>query len=59
MSRLRLDPYILLLLVTVGVASLLPARGMVALSFLAGGLGVIGLVFMAFGVIAPHVLHLH
>jgi hypothetical protein len=32
---------------------------MVALSFLAGGLGVIGLAFMAFGVIAPHVLHLH
>jgi sodium/bile acid cotransporter 7 len=30
MSRLRLDPYILLLLVTVGVASLLPARGTTA-----------------------------
>ena len=33
MSRLRLDPYILLLLVTVGIASLLPARGIVAVDF--------------------------
>jgi hypothetical protein len=33
MSRLRLDPYILLLLVTVGIASLLPARGIVAVEF--------------------------
>jgi hypothetical protein len=41
------------------LASATVITGMVALSFLAGGLGVIGLVFMAFGVIAPHVLHLH
>jgi hypothetical protein len=41
------------------LASATVITGMVALSFLAGGLGVIGLAFMAFGVIAPHVLHLH
>jgi hypothetical protein len=41
------------------LASATVITGMVALSFLAGGLGVIGLTFMAFGVIAPHVLHLH
>jgi hypothetical protein len=41
------------------LASATVITGMVALSFLAGGLGVIGLVFMAFGVLAPHVLHLH
>jgi len=41
------------------LASATVITGMVALSFLAGGLGVVGLVFMAFGVIAPHVLHLH
>ena len=41
------------------LASATVITGMVVLSFIAGGLGVIGLVFMAFGVIAPHVLHLH
>jgi hypothetical protein len=41
------------------LASATVITGIVALSFLAGGLGVIGLAFMAFGVIAPHVLHLH
>ena len=41
------------------LASATVITGMVALSFLAGGLGVIGLAFMAFGVLAPHVLHLH
>jgi hypothetical protein len=41
------------------LASATVITGMVALSFLAGGLGVVGLVFMAFGVLAPHVLHLH
>ena len=41
------------------LASATVITGMVVLSFLAGGLGVVGLVFMAFGVIAPHVLHLH
>ena len=41
------------------LASATVITGMVVLSFLAGGLGVIGLVFMAFGVIAPHVLPFH
>jgi hypothetical protein len=41
------------------LASATVITGMVVLSFLAGGLGVVGLAFMAFGVIAPHVLHLH
>jgi hypothetical protein len=41
------------------LASATVITGMVALSFLAGGLGVIGLAFMAFGVIAPHVLPFH
>src|SRR5882757_7810050 len=49
MSRLRLDPYILALLATVGVASLLPARGIYAT-----GLGhlttvAIGLLFFLYG----------
>ena len=39
------------------LASATVITGMVALSLLAGGLGVIGLAFMAFGLIAPHVLH--
>jgi len=41
------------------LASATVITGMVALSFMAGGLGVIGLAFMAFGVIAPHVLPFH
>jgi len=41
------------------LASATVITGMVALSFLAGGLGVIGLAFMAFGVFAPHVLPFH
>jgi hypothetical protein len=41
------------------LASATVITGMVALSFLAGGLGVIGLAFMAFGVLAPHVLPFH
>ena len=41
------------------LASATVITGMVVLSFMAGGLGVIGLAFMAFGVLAPHVLHLH
>jgi len=49
MSRLRLDPYILALVATVGVASLLPARGIYAT-----GLGhlttvAIGLLFFLYG----------
>ena len=49
MSRLRVDPYILLLLVTVGVASLLPARGIVALSFAHATTIAIGLLFFLYG----------
>ena len=41
------------------LASATVITGMIALSFMAGGLGVIGLAFMAFGVIAPHVLPFH
>jgi hypothetical protein len=41
------------------LASATVITGIVALSFLAGGLGVIGLAFMTFGVIAPHVLPFH
>ena len=41
------------------LASATVITGMIMLSFLAGGLGVIGLVFMAFGVLAPQLLHLH
>src|SRR4051794_28695462 len=41
------------------LASATVITGIVVLSFLAGGLGVVGLAFMAFGVLAPHVLHLH
>src|SRR3984893_17559707 len=49
MSRLRVDPYILLLLVTVGVASLLPARGIVALSFAQTSTSQSGLLFFLYG----------
>ena len=41
------------------LASATVITGMVVLSFMAAGLGVVGLAFMAFGVLAPHVLHLH
>ena len=41
------------------LASATVITGMVVLSYLAGGLGVLGLAFMAFGLFAPHVLHLH
>ncbi|MER6799937.1 bile acid:sodium symporter, partial [Amycolatopsis mediterranei] len=49
MSRLRLDPFVLALLATVGVATLLPASGAVA-----GGFGVattiaVGLLFFLYG----------
>jgi sodium/bile acid cotransporter 7 len=49
MSRLRLDPYILLLLVTVGIASLLPARGIVAVEFTHATTIAIGLLFFLYG----------
>ena len=41
------------------LASATVITGMVVLSFMAGGLGVLGLAFMAFGLFAPHLLHLH
>ena len=40
------------------LASATVITGMVVLSFLAGGLGVIGLAFMAIGLFAPHAVHL-
>ena len=40
------------------LASATVITGMVALSFLAGGLGIIGLAFMAIGLLAPHAVHL-
>jgi hypothetical protein len=40
------------------LASATVITGMVALSFLAGGLGVLGLAFMAIGLFAPHAVHL-
>jgi solute carrier family 10 (sodium/bile acid cotransporter), member 7 len=49
MSRLRVDPYILLLLATVGVASLLPARGLVALGVTHATTIAIGLLFFLYG----------
>ena len=39
-------------------ATALQITGMVALSFLAGGLGIAGLAFMAIGLFAPHAVHL-
>jgi hypothetical protein len=41
------------------LASSTVITGMIVLSYLAGGLGVLGLAFMALGLIAPHLLHLH
>jgi hypothetical protein len=40
------------------LASATVITGMIALSFLAGGLGVLGLVFTAIGFFAPHAVHL-
>jgi hypothetical protein len=40
------------------LASATVITGMVVLSFLAGGLGVLGLGFMALGLLAPHAVHL-
>ena len=40
------------------LASATVITGMVALSFLAGGLAIMGLVFMAIGLLAPHAVHL-
>jgi sodium/bile acid cotransporter 7 len=49
MFRLRFDPYILLLLATVGVASLLPARGIVAVESRHASTIAIGLLFFLYG----------
>src|SRR5258708_20855207 len=49
MFRLRLDPYILLLLTTVAVASLLPARGIVAVECTHATTLAIGLLFFLYG----------
>jgi sodium/bile acid cotransporter 7 len=49
MSRVRLDPYILLLLVTVGIASLLPARGIVAVDLTHATTIAIALLFFLYG----------
>ena len=40
------------------LASATVITGIVALSFLAGGLGLIGLAFMMIGLFAPHTVHL-
>ena len=40
------------------LASATVITGMVVLSFIAGGLGLIGLAFMAIGLFAPHAVHL-
>jgi len=40
------------------LASSTVITGIIALSYLAGGLGLIGLAFMAFGLFAPHAVHL-
>jgi hypothetical protein len=40
------------------LASATVITGMVVLSFLAGGLGIVGLAFMAIGLFAPHAVHL-
>jgi hypothetical protein len=40
------------------LASATVITGMVALSFLAAGLGVVGIAFMAIGLFAPHLVHL-
>jgi sodium/bile acid cotransporter 7 len=49
MFRLRFDPYILLLLTTVGVASFLPARGIVAVESKHATTIAIGLLFFLYG----------
>jgi hypothetical protein len=41
------------------LASSTVITGIIVLTYLSIGLGVIGLAFMAFGLVAPHLLHLH
>jgi hypothetical protein len=40
------------------LASATVITGSVALSYLAAGLGVVGIAFMAIGLLAPHAVHL-
>ena len=40
------------------LASATVITGIVALSFIAGGLGLLGIAFMAIGLFAPHAVHL-
>ena len=40
------------------LASATVITGMIALSYLAAGLGVLGIIFMAIGLLAPHAVHL-
>jgi solute carrier family 10 (sodium/bile acid cotransporter), member 7 len=49
LSRLRIDPYIMALLATVAVASLLPARGVVATGFTYATTIAIGFLFFLYG----------
>src|SRR6478609_398073 len=49
LSRLRIDPYIVALLATVAVASLLPARGVVATGFNHVTIIAIGFLFFLYG----------
>src|SRR3954469_98674 len=49
MSRLRVDPYVVALLLTVAVASLLPARGATATGFGHATTFAIGLLFFLYG----------
>ena len=44
--------------IAIVLASSTVITGIIALSYLAGGLGVIGLAFMAIGLFAPHAVHL-
>ena len=41
------------------LASATVITGIVALAYLAGGLGIVGIALMMFGLYAPHALHLH
>lgn len=49
LAKLRIDPFIALILVTVGIASLLPASGAVATGFGAATKIAVGLLFFLYG----------
>jgi hypothetical protein len=44
--------------IAIVLASAMIITGMVALAYLAGGLGILGLVFMAIAIWAPHAVHI-